>query len=170
MKYLFIECWQERSRNQWTITLKSLRPAVPKSWLIALAGLMWSVVGLMLCRLAYHWLAVIRWKGVVPLELLGTALALTAHQLCFSKIARKNIARLSLLREKTCIFAFQRWKSYFLIGLMITIGIVLRNLPIPAPCLAILYTTIGGGLFLASLQYYGCLWRIVAQRGASLTS
>ncbi|MCJ7784052.1 MAG: hypothetical protein MUP41_08960 [Desulfobacterales bacterium] len=150
------------------MTLKSLKPAVSKTWLIALAGLMWSVVGLMLCRLAYHWLAVIRWREVVPLELLGIVLALTAHQFLFSRIAQKNIARLSLLTEKTCIFAFQRWKSYFLIGLMITVGIALPNLPVPRPYLAILYTTIGGALFLASLQYYGCLWRIVAQRGSCL--
>jgi hypothetical protein len=150
------------------MTLKSLKPAVSKTWLIVLAGLMWSLVGLMLCRLAYHWLAVIRWREVVPLELLGIVLALTAHQFCFSRIARKNIARLSLLTEKTCIFAFQRWKSYFLIGLMIPLGIALRNLPVPRPYLAILYTTIGGALFLASLQYYGCLWRIVAERGSCL--
>ncbi|OGP88302.1 MAG: hypothetical protein A2156_07715 [Deltaproteobacteria bacterium RBG_16_48_10] len=150
------------------MTWRSLKPAVSKTWLIALAGLMWSVVGLMLCRLAYHWLAVIRWREVVPLELLGLVLALTAHQFFFSRIAQKNIARLSLLTEKTCIFAFQRWKSYFLIGLMITVGIAIQNLPIPRPYLAILYTTIGGAVFLASLQYYGCLWRIVAQRGSCL--
>jgi len=146
------------------ITLKSLKPGVSKIWLIALAGSMWSFVGLMLCRLAYHWLAVTRWSEVVPLELLGIALALMAYQLCFSRIARKNIARLSLITEKTCIFAFQRWKSYLLIGLMITVGAAVRNLPIPKPYLATLYTTIGGALFLASLQYYGCLWRTVAQR------
>jgi hypothetical protein len=104
----------------------------------------------------------------MPQELLGVVLAVTAHQLCFSRITQKNIARLSLLTEKTCIFAFQRWKSYFLIGLMITVGITVRNLPIPRPYLAVLYTTIGGALFLASLQYYGCLWRIVAQRGSCL--
>ena len=113
------------------MTLKSLKPAVSRTWLIALAGLMWSVVGLMLCRLAYHWVAAIRWSWVAPLELLSIVLALIAYQLCFSKIAKKNIVRLSLLKEKTCIFAFQRWKSYFLVGLMITLGITLRNLPIP---------------------------------------
>jgi hypothetical protein len=150
------------------MTLKSLKPAVSKNWLIVLAGLVWSIVGLMLCRLAYHWLAVTHWRWVAPLELLSIVLALMAHQACFSRIAQKNIARLSLLTEKTCIFAFQRWKSYFLIGLMITLGIVLRNLPIPRPYLAILYTTIGGALFLASLQYYGCLWRIVAKRESCL--
>jgi hypothetical protein len=150
------------------MTLRSLKPAVSKTWLIALAGLMWSFVGLMLCQLAYHWLAAVRWRWVVPLELLGIVLALTAHQFLFSRMAQKNIARLSLLTEKTCIFAFQRWRSYFLIGLMIIVGVALRNLPIPRPYLAILYTTIGGALFLASLQYYGCLWRIVAQRGSCL--
>ena len=150
------------------ITLKSLKPAASKTWLIALAGLMWSVVGLMLCRLAYHWLSVVRWSGVVPLELLGMVFALTVHRFCFSRIAQKNITRLSLLTEKTCIFAFQRWKSYLLVGLMITIGIALRNLPIPRPYLAVLYTTIGGALFLASFQYYSCLWRIAAQRGSCL--
>lgn len=123
---------------------------------------------MMLCRSAYHWLAVIRWRWGVPLELLGIALALGAHQFCFSRIARKNIVRLSLLTEKTCIFAFQRWRSYLLIGLMITLGIVVRNLPIPRSYLAILYTTIGGALFLASLQFYGCLWRIVVQRRSCL--
>ena len=150
------------------MTFKSLKPAVSKTWLIALGGLMWTIVGLMLCQLAYHWLAVIRWSWVAPLELLGIFLALIAHQICFSKIAQKNITRLSLLKGKTCIFAFQRWKSYFLIGLMIILGLILRDLPIPKPYLAILYTTIGSALFLASLQYYGCLWRIVAQRVSCL--
>lgn len=129
---------------------------------------MWSVVGLMLCRLAYHWLVVIRWRWVAPLELLSIILALTAHKFCFSRIVQKNIVRLSLITEKTCVFAFQRWRSYFLIVLMIILGIALRNLPIPRLYLAILYTMIGGALFLASLQYYGCLWRMVVQRGPCL--
>jgi len=148
--------------------LKRFKPAVSKTWLIVLAGLTWTVVGSMLCRLAYHWLAVADSKWIAPLELMGIVLALMAHQFLFSRIAEKNIVRLSLLTEKTCIFAFQRWNSYFLIGLMITVGMALRNLPIPKTYLAILYTTIGGALFLASLQYYGCLWRIVAKRGSCL--
>jgi hypothetical protein len=152
------------------MSLKSLRPAVSKNWLIALAGLTWSVVGLMLCRLAYHWLAATPWRRVAPLELLGIVLGLAAYHICFSRIARENITRLSLLPGKTCIFAFLRWKGYFLIGLMIALGNILRNLPIPRHYLAILYTTIGGALFLASLQYYGCLWRIILQKGSRPSS
>jgi len=150
------------------VTLKSFKPAVSKTWLIVLAGLMWSVVGLTLCRLAYHWLVIIQWRWIVPQELLGAILALTAHKFCFSRIAQKNIQRLSVITEKTCIFAFQRWKSYFVIALMTIIGITLRNSPVPRPYLAVVYTTIGGALFLASLQYYSCLWRIVVQRNSCL--
>ena len=149
------------------MTLKSFKPAVSKTWLIVLAGLMWSVVGLMLCRLAYHWLA-IQWRWIVPQELLGVVLALTAYKFCFSRIAQKNIERLCVITEKTCIFAFQRWKSYFVIALMTVIGITLRNSPVPRPYLAIVYTMIGGALFLASLHYYSCLWRIVVQKNSCL--
>jgi hypothetical protein len=150
------------------MTLKSLKPAVSKTWLIVMAGLMWSVAGLMLCRLAYHWLVILQWRWIVPQELLGVVLALTAHKFCFSRIAQKNIERLSVITEKTCIFAFQRWKSYLVIALMTIIGITLRNSPVPRPYLAILYTTIGGALFLASLKYYSCLWRMVVQRSSCL--
>jgi hypothetical protein len=150
------------------MTLKNLKPAVSKTWLIVMAGLMWSVVGLMLCRLAYHWLVIIQWRWIVPQELLGVVLALAAYKLCFSRIAQKNIERLSVITEKTCIFAFQRWKSYLVIVLMTIIGITIRNLPVPRPYLAVVYTTIGGALFLASLKYYSCLWRIVVQRSSCL--
>ena len=102
--------------------LSSLKPAATKPWLIALAGLTWSVVGILLCRLAYGWSAFVNGGGFASFELVGILMAIVAYRLCFSKIARKNITRLSLLTEKTCIFAFQRWKSYALIGVMVTLG------------------------------------------------
>jgi len=145
------------------MTLNSLRPAVTKSWLIALAGLMWTGVGVMLCRLAYIWLAVIN-KGIAAsLGLFGTGMAVAAYYLGFSKIARKNIKRLCLLTERTCIFAFQTWKGYLIIGFMVTLGIILRNSVIPKQYLAVIYTTIGGAIFLSSLHYYGLLWKMVRQ-------
>ena len=44
---------------------------------------------------------------------------------------------------------------------MITLGIALRNLPIPKPYLAVLYTTIGGALFLGKSSI---LWLPLAYR------
>ena len=38
------------------MSLTRLKPAVPKHWLIAIAGLVWSGAGGMLCRMAWGWL------------------------------------------------------------------------------------------------------------------
>ena len=146
------------------MTLSSLKPAVTKYWLIALAGLMWTGVGVMLCRLAYIWFAVINRGIAVSLGLFGIGMAVAAYYLGFSKIARKNIKRLCLLTERTCVFAFQTWKGYLIIGFMITLGILLRNSAIPKQYLAVIYTTIGGAIFLSSFHYYGLLWEMVVQQ------
>jgi hypothetical protein len=146
------------------MTLNSLKPAVTKSWLIALAGLMWTGVGVMLCRLAYIWLVVINRGMATSFALFGAAMAVGAYYFGFSKIAQKNIERISLLVEKTCIFAFQTWKGYLIIAFMITVGIILRNSAVPKQYLAILYTTIGGAIFLSSFHYYGLLWKMAVQK------
>ncbi|MGO8987671.1 MAG: hypothetical protein ACLQGU_07360 [bacterium] len=145
------------------MTLSSLRPAVTKYWLIALAGLMWTGVGVMLCRLAYIWLAVISRAMAASLGLFGIGMAVAVYYLGFSKIARKNLKRLCLLTERTCVFAFQTWRGYLIIGFMITLGIILRNSAIPKQYLAVIYTTIGGAIFLSSFHYYGLLWKMVHQ-------
>ncbi len=146
------------------MTLNSLKPAVTKLWLIALAGLVWTGVGVMLCRLAYVWLAVVHGGVATRFALFGGVMAIVAYYFGFSKIARKNIKRLGLLTEKTCVFAFQTWKGYLIIGLMITLGAVLRNSAIPKQYLAIIYTAIGGAIFLSSWHYYGLLWKILVQK------
>jgi len=146
------------------MTLSSLKPAVTKSWLIAIAGLMWTGVGVMLCRLAYHWLVVINRGMATSLGLFGVVMALAAYYFGFSKIAQKNIRRLCLMTEKTCVFAFQSWKGYLSIGVMIILGAIFRNSPIPKQYLAIIYTTIGGAIFLASFHYYRLLWKMVVQK------
>jgi hypothetical protein len=125
-----------------------------------LAGMMWSMVGIMLCRLAYIWLAAVNWSLWLPLGLLGVISALAAYGYGFSKIAYKNIVRLCLLPDKCCIFAFQAWKSYLIVILMIMLGITLRHLPIPKHFLAVIYATIGGALFLSSFHFYRCVYRV----------
>jgi len=141
--------------------LKRIKPTVPKCLLIALAGLMWSTVGVMLCSMAYYWLKGLDWLTAFPFGLFGFILSLAAYRFGFSGIARKNIDRICLLPEKGCIFAFQAWKSYLIITFMITLGTILRHSPIPKHYLAIVYTTIGGALLLSSLHYYRGLWQLL---------
>jgi len=95
------------------------------------------------------------------MTLAGVLLASAIYFFGFSKLAKKNIQRLTdMAGDKICIFAFQEWTSYPLVVVMIGLGISLRNfLPIPKPYLASLYIGIGGGLFLSSLYYYLYLLR-----------
>jgi hypothetical protein len=146
------------------MTLKGLKPGVTKSWLIAIAGLLWTGVGVMLCHVAYRWFAGINTGLAVILGSLGAMMALAAHHFGFSKIAQKNIKRLSVLTEKTCVFAFQTRKGYLVIAIMIFLGVILRNSPIPKSYLAIVYTTIGGAIFLSSFHYHSLLWRLAVQK------
>ena len=57
------------------------------------------------------------------------------------------------MKGKKCLFAFIPWKSYITIGIMITMGILLRHSMIPKKDLAILYIGIGLALFLSSIKY-----------------
>ncbi|MBW2569653.1 MAG: hypothetical protein JRD93_06170 [Deltaproteobacteria bacterium] len=147
-----------------------LKPAVSKYVLITLAGLMWSTVGVMLCRMAYFWLKEVGWFAALPFGLLGIILSFAAYCFGFSRIARKNIDRICLLPEKGCVFAFQAWKSYLIILVMIVLGIILRHSPILKQYLAIIYITIGNALLLASLHYYKWLWRMLILKKSYLSS
>jgi hypothetical protein len=145
------------------MVLTKLKPAVSKYWLISLAGLLWSAVGLLLCRLAYLWLKGVPWGAAAFLGISGILLALLAYRFSFSRIAEKNINRIRQFSEKGCIFAFQAWKSYLIIVIMIALGLFLRHSPLPKQYLAVIYLAVGGALFLSGFHYYGLLWKVVVR-------
>ena len=134
--------------------LERLKPAVPRKWLLFLAGLMWSGVGAMLCCLAGGWLAAVPAKVSLPLGLAGVVLAVAVYRFGFSRIAKKNIDRIGRSPDMACLFSFQAWKSYLIIVVMVTLGLLLRHSSLPKHYLAVVYVTIGGALFLSSLHYY----------------
>ena len=141
-------------------SLKKWKPGMAKKWLYSSAGLMWSAVGVMLCYLASGWLKPIPIDRWILLTLGGVLLAVIMYAFGFSKLADKNIRRISnLTGDKICLFAFQEWTSYPLVIVMISLGIFLRMYsPIPKPLLAVMYIGIGGSLFLASLHFYKHIW------------
>jgi hypothetical protein len=132
------------------------KPGVGKVWLYFLAGLVWLGVGIMLIGFASRWLKVVSFSSLFLYIIPGIALATGIYFFGFSKLAKKNIHRISrLASEKVCLFAFQGWTSYPLVAFMIALGLYLRIYsPIPKSLLAILYLGIGGGLFSASLHYF----------------
>lgn len=142
--------------TQW---INQLNPAVPKHWLLLVAGLMWSGVGILLITLALTWMA----KGfsivAVLLGLLGIVISVIANRFMFTRLALKNINRILASNDKACLFSFQAWTGYVIIAVMMTLGITLRNSAIPKVYLAAVYIAIGGALLLASFNYYRYFFR-----------
>ncbi len=136
---------------------KRFEPAVPKFFHYSIAGLMWIGVGAMLIVFASEWLHDATdqplWL-IILLIFTGVVLAFLIFFFGFSKIVNKNIKRIVSKPEKFCLFAFISWSSYLIILVMVALGILLRNSPIPKHFLAAIYIGIGGGLVLSSSGYF----------------
>jgi len=131
-------------------------PAVHRRTLRFLAGIVWCVVGLALSAVAVYWLVTAPGNRIAPL-LIGLIVGQLVYRFGFLRLARENKARISaqaLGKDKVCLFAFQNWRSYVIIVVMMALGYTLRHLPISRLYLAPIYLAIGLGLFLASLHYY----------------
>lgn len=133
--------------------LEKHKPAASKTVLLFLAGGLWMSVGIMLLSFAASWLLKSTNSHRYICAVAGVILALLVHHFGFLKIVNRNLKRILPLDEKRCVFAFMPWKSYLIIPLMITLGIVLRHSRMPKEYLAILYIGIGMGLLLSSIRY-----------------
>ncbi len=136
------------------LNIRKFNPAVDKKFLIVLSGILWSVVGIMLCRLAVLWLSQTDKQHAVWFGSAGAFLAFLIYQFGFSKIVNKNTVRILSKEGKVCIFGFQPWKSYVIIVVMVGLGITLRHSPLPKPYLSVIYIGFGGAMILSSLIYY----------------
>ena len=119
-----------------------------------LAGYSWVCVGLMLICRAYSWLSSVGEVNSLTYATIGLLIALPIHHFGFLRIVNKNLKRIHGMEERTHITSFIHKKSYLMILVMITMGIILRNSEIPKHYLAVLYIGIGTALILSSLKYF----------------
>ena len=141
-----------------------LHPAVPRHWLLAIAGFIWAAVGLLLCVRAIVWLAPFVSGTDLVVEIVSLLLAFFGYVYGFSKLVQKNIARIHTLPDRVCAFAFTAWRGYIMIGLMVTLGITLRNSFIPKYYLSIPYTAMGGMLLIGSQRLFRQFFTIAFQK------
>ena len=134
--------------------INKFNPAVDKKILVLLAGLMWCGVGIMLITFAIVWLSAYKGSGRLIFYLSGFLASMPIHHFGFLKIADKNLKRLLPLTEKRCVFSFMTWRSYFIVLIMVSMGIGLRHSAIPKQYLSILYNGIGLALFLSGIRYF----------------
>ncbi|MGA2938747.1 MAG: hypothetical protein ABSF52_16845 [Syntrophobacteraceae bacterium] len=135
-------------------TFESCKPSVRRRWLVFAAGVVWFTVGCGLMAVACFWLYRSAWPLSLVLGALSLALGLIVHSFGFSRIVRKNLERIGGKPEVVCLFAFQGWRSYFLILTMMLMGYALRHLPIPKDVDAMIYFTVGSALICGSSLYF----------------
>ena len=141
-----------------------LTPRVPRTWLLFIAAVVWTIAGGILLLRGYLY------STVKPEHLfLRTAACvlggLVFYALMFDKISKKHVSRISNLRlEKPCAFSFFNLRSYMLMTIMITAGITLRKSGVMAPQnLALIYVTMGIPLLMSSFRFYSTFFRIIFQ-------
>jgi len=141
--------------------IRKFNPAVDKSVLILMAGLMWCGVGIMLMRYAISWLSSCSAREQVIFYTIGFLAAMPIHHFGFLKIADKNLNRILALTEKTSPFSFMTWKSYIIVLIMVSMGIALRHSSLPKRYLSVLYNGIGLALFLSGIRYFRYFLKLV---------
>jgi hypothetical protein len=135
------------------MNIRKFTPSVDKRILVFLAGIMWCGVGIMLVSFAVSWLLPVNGREQFFLFATGFLAAMPVHHFGFLRIADKNLKRLLPITEKRCLFSFMTWKSYIIVLIMVSMGIVLRHSSILKKYLSILYNGIGLALFLSGIRY-----------------
>ncbi len=146
------------------IDMEKIKPLVARHWLFALAGIMWTGVGLMLMWRAWTWFSSMNMSWTLGIALAGAAIAFAFYYFMFTKTVAKNIRRLCGLPDPVGILAFNSPKGYVLIVFMIALGVTLRHSPLDRRILALIYSGMGGALFLASLHFYGQFHKVKVRR------
>jgi hypothetical protein len=137
------------------ISYNQLNPSVPKRYLTLIAALTWTLAAVILLSKAITFLNYEE-KYLIFYSLLSLTGGLLFYYFLFSKIATKHIKRLTEFRkERYCVFSFFSIRSYLLMILMITLGIVLRKSAlIEVGHLAFLYLMMGVPLLLSAFRFY----------------
>lgn len=135
--------------------LQRYKPGVSRKTLYFLAGSVWGLAGLML-SVRGSVSVIVDSHGTWLEVAIAVAAGLLFYWMLFVRISNKHIQRIaSLPHHTTCIFAFLDWRGYFLMGLMISGGILLRTSGfVPTSVLGPMYLGMGTPLLLSSVRFF----------------
>ncbi len=140
--------------------IQKYKPEIDKRWLLLIAGMMWSGVGVLLNLIALKWIKTFNLSESLFSFTGGPLLGFMIAWFGFKKIVYKNINRIKSYPQRVCLFAFQEWRIYILIIVMMSLGVFLRSTSfIPKIILAPAYIGIGIALFFSSFLYYMVLYK-----------
>ncbi len=150
--------WLRRTRltseRRYSMKCAIFKPAVPKRWLFFIAATVWAFAAYRVLLLA------LRFAPESPFPLweviiFGIVGFMAFFYFVFLRVSRKYIHRIACLRnENPCLFAFFGWKSYLLIALMASMGILFARFHLlPVYLQGIFYIALGGSLFVSALMF-----------------
>lgn len=135
--------------------IKRLKPGIPKRFLLFVAAIVWAVASLMLLFRGAGF--IFKNSNYKFLHFLAAIVfGVSFYRILFNRISKKHIERIKSINiEKPCIFSFFNFRSYLLMGLMISLGISLRKFNLVNPdYLYTFYVGMGIPLFISSLRFY----------------
>ena len=132
-----------------------LKPAASaRSHLLAAAGL-WTLVGLGLSTLGYIWCFGVPLPWPFLLAAVGIIAGSLKGRFVLRRLAEKNAARVIRRGDGQCLGGFLSVKTWLLVAVMMTSGILLRRSGVPHYILGPLYAAIGTALLAGSIP----LWK-----------
>jgi quinol-cytochrome oxidoreductase complex cytochrome b subunit len=140
--------------------LEKFKPSVNKKSLLLVAGFAWTIAGGILISRAllelwsiHHYL----WLEF----LIGIALGTVFYLFLFARISKKHVTRITLITiDNPCFFSFFNFRSYVMMAIMITTGVVLRKLDIiNHEILYTFYLTMGIPLLVSATRFFTTWFR-----------
>lgn len=136
-------------------TLINLKPGVSKRYLLFVAAIVWSFAGFKLNSIGFVLFHHI--PGIFAFKLAGCIILGTLFFiLMFKRLSMKHIIRIiNLPSNKPFILFFFNFRSYMLMSVMMTSGILTRKYElIPNEYIAVIYVVMGIPLLLSSIRFY----------------
>ena len=127
--------------------LRSIKPGVNRKVHLIAAALLWTVVGTVLILRGLRWINPVENGWFVPAAL---AIGTLKSVFVLDKSARRGVKRIVKMSDDTCLGAVYSWKTWILVVIMITSGILLRTIFEPGKYIGTLYCAIGWALLLSS--------------------
>jgi hypothetical protein len=134
---------------------QTCKPGIPKQYLLFVAAFIWTFAGGMLLYRGFSSLQFTSSQTIIE-EGCCIIAGLMFYKFIFSGISLKHINRiLNLQIERPCLFSFFNWRSYFMMTLMITLGVTLRLTGlVPVVYLSLFYIAMGTPLLMSAIRFY----------------
>jgi hypothetical protein len=128
-------------------SLQAIKPGVNRKVHLFAAALLWTVVGMVLLIRGWGWIDPVVNSWFVPAAL---ALGTLKSVFILDRSAGRVVERIVLLSDGACLGAVYSWKTWMLVVVMITSGILLRTFFEPGKYIGTVYCAIGWALVLSS--------------------